>query len=61
MDTPTTKSTSKKKPVLSWSPLMEQALLEGLLDQIRLGKRADTGIKRKTWIYVLSLIQNYII
>jgi hypothetical protein len=39
---------------------MEQALLEGLLDQIRLGKRADTGIKREAWICVLPLIQNHI-
>jgi hypothetical protein len=60
MDTPTTKSTSKKKPALSWSPLIEQVLFEGLLNQIRLGKRADTGIKREAWIYVLPLIQNYI-
>jgi hypothetical protein len=36
---------------------MEEVLFEALLEQDRLGKRADTGFKSKTWIIVLVVVQ----
>jgi hypothetical protein len=40
---------------------MEQALLEDLLDQVRSGKRAESGFKKKAWQAVLPLVQAQIV
>ena len=36
---------------------MELALLEGLVDEVRRGKRADSGFKKESWVAVLPRIQ----
>jgi hypothetical protein len=36
---------------------METALLKGLVEQQRDGKRADTGFKKEAWTAVLPAIQ----
>jgi hypothetical protein len=38
---------------------MELALLEGLVDEVRQGKRADSGFK-ESWVAVLFRIQAYV-
>ena len=42
---------------LSWSYRMEEVLFEVLLEQNRLGKRADAGFKSEAWIAVLATVQ----
>ena len=42
---------------LVWSPLMESALLEELLQQDRNGKRSDQGWKREVWEAVRTRVQ----
>src|SRR2546423_4246712 len=52
---PTTEA-SKTSP-LQWNEAMELALLEGLVDEVRRGKRADSGFKKESWVAVLPRIQ----
>jgi hypothetical protein len=42
---------------LRWSPEMQETLLATLLDQCRVGKRADSGFKREAWIAVIIAIE----
>jgi hypothetical protein len=42
---------------LSWSYRIEEVLFEALLEQDRLGKRADAGFKSKAWVAVLAAVQ----
>jgi hypothetical protein len=51
-----TTEASKTGP-LQWNEAMELALLEGLVDEVRRGKRADSGFKKKSWTAVLPRIQ----
>ena len=51
-----TSGTSRSAP-LSWSSEMEEALLDGLCEQVRQGKRADSGFKKEAWMAVLPSIQ----
>jgi hypothetical protein len=36
---------------------MREVLLEGLVAQVHLGKRADSGFKKEAWTTVLSAVQ----
>jgi hypothetical protein len=36
---------------------MHRALLEGLLEQCRAGKRADSGFKKEAWVTILPAVQ----
>jgi hypothetical protein len=46
-----------KKASLVWTDLMEETLFNELLEQDRLGKRADMGFKSEAWIVVRDAIQ----
>jgi len=52
---PTTEA-SKTGPI-QWNEAMELALLEGLVDEVRQGKPADSGFKKESWVAVLLRIQ----
>jgi hypothetical protein len=42
---------------LSWSYQMEEVLFDALLEQNRLGKRADAGFKSEAWTAALAAVQ----
>jgi hypothetical protein len=54
-DTPTPASAAKI--TLRWSDPMYYTLLSTMLDQCRLGKRADSGFKKEAWIAVITAVQ----
>ena len=39
-----------------WTPEMQEALLNTLLDQCRVSKRADSGFKKEAWSAVLVAV-----
>jgi hypothetical protein len=55
-DTPTPASAAKI--TLRWSDPMYHTLLSTMLDQCRLGKRADSGFKKEAWIAVITAVQS---
>jgi hypothetical protein len=46
-----------KRSILNWTPDMHRVLLEVLLEQCRVGKRADSGYKKEAWVATLSAVQ----
>lgn len=44
-------------PQLSWTIVMERALLQTLVDQVRSGKRAESGFKKEAWVASLEQVQ----
>lgn len=44
-------------PKLSWTTVMERALLQTLVDQVRSGKRAESGFKKEAWAASLEQVQ----
>jgi hypothetical protein len=46
-----------KRAMLNWTDEMHRALLEGMLEQCRAGKRADSGFKKEIWTAILPAIQ----
>ena len=53
-------SKGQKLSPLAWTTTMETALLEGLCEQVRLGKRADSAFKKEAWQAVLPYIQAHV-
>ena len=46
-----------KRQRFIWNARMERALIYTLLDQVRDGKRADTGYKNKAWIACIAAVR----
>jgi hypothetical protein len=43
---------------LTWTYSMEDALFTTLLDQVRSGKRADSGFKQEAWVHALEAVRS---
>jgi hypothetical protein len=58
-DTPSDTATqsNSKRSTLTCTADMHRALLEGLLEQCRAGKRADSGFKKEAWVTILPAVQ----
>ena len=46
-----------KMPKLSWKIVIERALLQTLVDQVRGGKRAETGFKNEALVASLEQVE----
>ena len=47
---------SKRAQQLVWTPPMQEALLVGIVEQIRKGKRAKSGVKKEEYVAVLPAV-----
>ena len=48
---------SKSSRVLVWTEPMVEAFLEALIEQVRLGKRSESGFKPEAYAYALPKVQ----
>jgi hypothetical protein len=55
--TPAPKGRKTKRPAINWTATMIQVMLEALVEQVRKGKRAESGFKKEVWTAVLPQIQ----
>ena len=55
-DIPPSSTQHEKTTQLAWSKDMHRVLLETLIAQCRLGKRADSGFKKEAWTAVLHAV-----
>ena len=49
---------TEKEKLFSWTDLMVDTLLNELLHQVELGKRADSGFKKEAWIAYIVAIED---
>jgi hypothetical protein len=50
-------TTLSKIPKLQWNTQMIGVMIEELLHQVELGKRADSGFKKEAWVAVCATVQ----
>lgn len=46
-----------KMPKLTWTTEMEHALLQSMIEQVRSGKRAESGFKKKAWVISINQVK----
>lgn len=46
-----------KMPKLTWTTEMEHILLQSMVDQVRSGKRAESGFKKEAWVVSLDQVK----
>jgi hypothetical protein len=52
-----TTTTLSKLPKVQWNTQMIEVMIEELLHQVELGKRADSGFKKESWVAVCAMVQ----
>jgi hypothetical protein len=50
-------TTLSKLPKVQWNTQMVEVMIEELLHQVELGKRADSGFKKEAWVAVCAMVQ----
>jgi hypothetical protein len=50
-------TTLSKLPKVQWNTQMIEVMIEELLHQVELGKRADSGFKKEAWVAVCTMVQ----
>jgi hypothetical protein len=50
-------TTLSKLPKIQWNIQMIEVIIEELLHQVELGKRADSGFKKEAWVAVCTIVQ----
>jgi hypothetical protein len=46
-------------PQLRWTPEAELVLFQAMVDQVRLGKRAQSGFKPEAWVYAQGEVKEH--
>ena len=50
-------SIDRKMPELTWTTEMERALLQSMVEQVRGGKRAESGFNKEAWVISVDQVK----